>query len=147
MNLDKYVYYANTDFKTYEFYSEGPAGKIKKVASFTKIYDDPTVYNLAFGDEDTETGQISDATVSNNNDRDTVLATVAHTIYDFCDYYGNHFIYARGSTPARTRLYQISISNLINEIGADFDVYGIKNDIPYAFQKNINYDGFLVKRK
>ncbi len=43
--------------------------------------------------------------VSNNEHRDIVLATVANTIAEFCNHYGYHYIYAKGSTTARTRLY------------------------------------------
>jgi hypothetical protein len=147
MHLEQYDYYADDSFKIYEFYSKGPSGSIKKVVLFTKVYNNPVVYNLAFGDEDPQSGQISDTVISDNKDKEKILATVANTINDFCDHFGNHFIYASGSTPARTRLYQISISNLLDEISVQFDVYGIKNDIPYKFQKNVNYEGFLVKRK
>lgn len=76
-----------------------------------------------------------------------MLATVANTINDFSERHGNHFIYARGSTPSRTRLYQISISNLLNEIKPNFDVYGLKNGVIFPFHKNENYDAFLVRKK
>ncbi len=60
MNLKRYACLANNDFKSYEFYSEGPNGKIKKVVTFTKIEDeDIVIYNLAFGDENSETGDIA----------------------------------------------------------------------------------------
>ena len=80
-------------------------------------------------------------------DRDVVLATVANTINDFSDRYGNQFIYAKGSTPARTRLYQMGISNLKDDISTDFDIYGIIGGVAHPFKKNVNYEGFLVKRK
>src|SRR5476651_2083907 len=104
MNLPHYNYFTN-DFKEYEFYSIGPKGKIKKIVKFQKIQDEPLVYNLAFGDQDPETGLINDSIKTNNEDRDIVLATVANTINDFSDHYGNHYVYAIGSTPVRTRLY------------------------------------------
>lgn len=47
--------------------------------------------------------------VSNNEHRDIVLATVANTIVEFCNQYGYHYIYAKGSTTARTRLYQMGL--------------------------------------
>jgi hypothetical protein len=146
MNLPHYNY-LTTDFHDYEFYSNGPKGRIKKLVTFTKIQDEPLMYNLAFGDADPETGAMNDQITSNNNDRDIVLATVANTINDFCDHYGNHYIYATGSTPVRTRLYQMGINGLIDEICTDFDVYGVVGDEAYLFEKNVNYDAFLVKRK
>ncbi|MDB4873096.1 MAG: hypothetical protein JWL97_4100 [Gemmatimonadales bacterium] len=147
MNLSHYTYFARNNFKEYEFYSEGPKGRIKKVVMFTKMQDDLAIYNLAFGDEDPETGVVSDLVTTDNKDTAMVLATVANTILDFCDRYGDHYIYARGSTIARTRLYQIGISSLLNEISMDFDIIGSKNGILHEFQRNVNYDAFLVKRK
>ena len=76
-----------------------------------------------------------------------ILATVANTINDFCDHYGNHYIFAVGSTAARTRLYQMGISKLLNEISIDFEILGSKDGGLYEFQKNVNYDSFFVKRK
>ncbi len=92
-------------------------------------------------------GLTSDLTVSDNGDRDIILATVAYTVKDSCAHYGNHYIYAKGSTSVRTRLYQIGIAGLFEEISTDFEVYGVIYDIAYPFQKNVNYEAFLVKRK
>ncbi|WP_425373690.1 DUF6934 family protein [Mucilaginibacter celer] len=68
MNLQRYEYFSS-DYKAYQFYSEGPKGRIKKVVTFFKIQNDPIVYNLAFGDEDSQTGVVSDTIVTNNNDK------------------------------------------------------------------------------
>lgn len=146
MNLPHYNYLTN-DFKEYEFVSEGPKGIIRKRVIFTKLQDNPVIYNLAFGDADPETGLMNDLVTSNNEDRDIVLATVANSILDFCDHYGNHYIFATGSSPARTRLYQMSINRLIDEIMTIFDVYGIIGDEINKFEMNVNYEAFLVKRK
>jgi hypothetical protein len=146
MNLPHYNS-TTTDFKEYEFFSDGPKGQIKKLVSFNKMQNDPLMYNLAFGDADPQTGLMNDLITSNNEDRDIVLITVANTISKFCDHYGNHFIFAKGSTPARTRLYQMGINRLITEISISFDVYGIIDDEIYRFQTNVNYQAFLVKRK
>ena len=146
MQLDRYTSFT-TDYQDYEFYSDGPKGRIKKTVMFTKAQDDPTVYNLAFGDVDPHTGIVSDIVTTDNKDRDKVLTTVANTIHAFCNHYGNYYIYARGSTPARTRLYQMSIIMLWDEISIDFEVHGVIDNISYEFQKNVNYEGFLVKRK
>lgn len=146
MNLERYKYFTN-DYRAYEFYSEGPKGRIKKAVVYSKIQNNPTVYNLAFGDEDVVTGKIIDSIVSNNKDRDIVLATVAATIIAFSERYGNHFIYATGSSQSRTRLYQISINMLWSEIEEDFIVFGFRDGGWHEFQKNVNYEAFLVKRK
>ena len=147
MDLKRYPYFSNNNFLDYEFYSDGPKGKIKKVVRFTKVFEDSTIYNLGFGDVDEENGRFDDNIITNNEDRDMVLATVANTIIDFTNYYGDHYIYAEGSTPARTRLYQIGIANLWDEISLYFEVYGLANDSWHKFEKNVTYEAFLVKRK
>lgn len=145
MNLPRYSYLTK-DFQNYEFYSDGPNGRIKKMVTFGLIQDEPTIYNLSLVDVDPNGGK-SDLTISDNGDRDVVLATTAYTIIDFCIHYGNHFIYAKGSTPVRTRLYQIAINASIEEINMEFDVFGVIDDMAYTFQRNVNYEAFLVKKK
>jgi hypothetical protein len=148
MNLERYDYFTN-DYQAYEFYSEGPKGRIRKLVIFSKVPDtEPSIYNLAFGDAHLVTGKLDDEVISNNEDRDIVLATVANTIATFCDHYGNHYIYAEGSTPSRTRLYQMGIAGLWDEISQDFEVYGLNNSNWQAFKPyGVNYEAFLVKRK
>src|SRR5258707_3578641 len=124
MNLERYPYFASNNFRDYIFYSSGPKGHIKKGVRFSRMNENPIIYNLAFGDIGEGTDVMDDVVVSNNNDRNIVLATVAHTIFDFTNNYGNHYIFATGSTSSRTRLYQIGIASLWEEISQDFDVYG-----------------------
>lgn len=145
MNLDHYTFFT-TDFQDYEFYSEGPKGRIKKIVRYRRISNDPITYNLAFGDEDAN-GQVNDSVNSNNQDKDIVLITVASTVNAFCDHHGNYFIYAEGSTAARTRLYQMGIGRMSMAITANFDVWGFKNGAWQDFKTNVNYEAFLVKRK
>jgi hypothetical protein len=85
--------------------------------------------------------------ITNNQDSDIVLATVANTIIDFSNHYGNQYVYAKGSSSSRTRLYQISISNLWDEISIHFELYGLRDGKWYEFEKNVNYEAFLGKRK
>jgi hypothetical protein len=149
MNLERYLYFDSNDYHDYEFYSEGPKGRIRKLVTFTKIPNVETpMYNLAFGDSHPITGELDDTVISNNQDRDVILATVASTIFEFCDHHANYFIYAKGSTPSRTRLYQMGIANLWEEITIHFEVYGLKDNEWHEFEPfGINYDAFLVKRK
>jgi hypothetical protein len=146
MHLDRYDSFTS-DYQAYEFYSEGPKGRVKKAIIYQKVQEDPIIYNLGFGDIDSETGSINDLATTNNQDRDKVLATVADTINVFCDHYGDHFIYVTGSTRSRTRLYQMSIARLWSDITLNFIVYGVQKGNAVVFEKNVNYDGFLVKRK
>lgn len=147
MNLDHYPFQSDNNFQTYFFQSEGPNGTINKIIVYSVFQENPLIYNLAFGDEDPNTGRINDTAKSNNKDRDLVLATVASTIHLFSDHYGNQLIYANGSTAARTRLYQISISKQLSEISTEFEVCGIINLDVFPFERNVNYDVFFVRRK
>jgi len=149
MNLERYQYSNSNDYHDYEFYSEGPKGRISKMVTFSRIPNsDPAIYNLAFGDLSTVTGELDDSVSSNNQDREIVLATVANTIVEFCNHHGNHYIYAKGSTASRTRLYQMGITSLWEEISIDFEVYGLKDNDWQEFEPNQNnYDAFLVKRR
>lgn len=148
MHLNHYDLYTTTDFCDYEFYSKGPRGNIKKAVRFAKIKDDePVVYNLGFGDMDEGTGNVSDLSVSNNQDTKKVLASVAFAVLQFSNHFGNPYVYAEGSTPARTRLYQMGISNMWEVIGEIFDVYGAREGRWELFRKGVNYSAFLVKRK
>ena len=146
MKLPRYQLKSGDNLTTYEFVSEGPKGRISKLIQFT-----PTnlkeVYNLAFGDKNQLTGQIDDSVISNNNDSEKVLATVVATIYAFTDKYPDTWIYASGSTKSRTRLYRMGITKYLSEVKNDFEIFGEINDGWENFKKNIDYDGFLIKRK
>jgi hypothetical protein len=146
MNFKHYDYTSSEDFYEYSFLSQGPNGLIKKSVIYSCISEDPLIYNMAFGDVDLH-GEINDRIISDNHDRDVVLATVASTINDFSDRYGNNFIFAIGSTAARTRLYQIRIARFLNEVNQYLDLWGYNNDNWQEFERNINYESFLVKRK
>ena len=130
----------------FEFISEGPKGQIPKLIKFseTNLKD---LYNLAFGDKNQDTDDINDTTISNNGDSEKVLATVVATIYAFTDKYPESWVYATGSTKGRTRLYRMGITKYFNEIRKDFVVYGLRNNEWESFEKEIEYEAFLAKRK
>lgn len=145
MHLPHYTYRTNESFLDYEFVSSGPRGNIKKVVRFTQITDG--VFNLAFGDLDENTGEITDAVVTNNNDSRKVLATVAATVHDFTLQYPRSVILAKGRTHSRTRLYRMGITNNWQEISLDFEVYGLLDGTWELFQQGKDYTAFLVRRK
>ena len=104
-------------------------------------------YNLAFGDVDAATNKLDDKIVSNNNDTEKVLTTVASTVYIFIKKYPRATILARGSTSSRTRLYQIGISTHLEELTKQFDVYGFLENIGWTeYEKNKNYLAFAIKK-
>ncbi|HEY6502812.1 MAG TPA: hypothetical protein VIZ28_02445 [Chitinophagaceae bacterium] len=146
MKLPKYPLKAEKSLMVFEFTSEGPRGQIKKLVKYseTNLKD---LYNLAFGDKDDKTSEINDKIISNNGDSDMVLATVVATVYAFTDKYPDAWVFATGSTKARTRLYRIGITKYLLEIKRDFQVFGLKDEEWEPFGKDVIYEAFLVKRK
>ena len=137
--FDKYVY---------EFYSEGPRGKIKKHVQFQPMRNmSGNVFNLSFGDVNDITGRIDDMAKSNNNDRLIVLSTVAAAVLDFTNVKPNAIILIRGSTLSRTRLYQMGICVNLMEINENFEIKGFIGETWELFERNRNYEGFLITRK
>lgn len=135
------------DVESFEFDSIGPRGTIRKVVRYSEI-NLRNFYNLGFGDKDELTGFISDLAVTNNNDSQKVLATVAATLYAFTDTHLEATIIATGSTEARTRLYRMGIANNLAEIKRDFEVLGLNTDVEWElFRKDATYGAFLVRRK
>ncbi len=147
MNIPCYSYSVTDNLHEYYFQSEGPNGIIDKLIIFVKFHDNPQIYNLAFGDINPKTGLIDDKVNSNNKDREKVLATVAATITDFSKQYGNHYIFATGSTASRTRLYQMSITKFLDELKVDYEIFGYKNDKWHDFKKGVNYEAFMAWKR
>ena len=145
MKHAKYPIKADTEHFTFEFFSEGPRGSVKKTVIYSQIKDD--FFNLAFGDWNEKLNRLDDSSRTNNGDRDKVLATVAFTALDFTDKFPRAKIFTEGSTPARTRLYQMGIGNNLEEICENFVIQGYKNKKWEHFQRGRNYEAFLIIRK
>ncbi|MCR5862982.1 hypothetical protein LRS05_12945 [Flavobacterium sp. J372] len=146
MNLPKYQLKAENSLILFEFTSEGNKGSIPKIIKFSETHL-KDFYNLGFGDKDIETGDVDDLAISNNGDSEKVLATVVSAVYAFTDRYRDAWIYATGSTASRTRLYRIGISKHYDEAAKHFEIYGLLNDEWVKFEKGIEFDAFLIKRK
>ncbi len=145
MDLPKYQLSAENSLAVFEFISIGPKGRIKKLVKFSKTHIED-VYNLGFGDKIEHTNEINDLAISNNNDSEKVLATVVSAIYAFTDKNPEVWIYATGSTKARTRLYRMGINKHYNKVKKDFEIYGLKDDLWIGFKKDVDFDAFVVKR-
>lgn len=146
MKQPKYTLKAEQDLTVFEFISEGPKGRISKLIEFTET-NLKDFYNLAFGDKDETTGRINDRIVSNNNDTEKVLATVASAVFAFTDKYRDAWVYATGSTTSRTRLYRMGINKYFEEVEAEFYIFGELGESWLPFEKEIDFDGYVVKRK
>lgn len=146
MKLDRYEFKAGDKFESFEFLSKGPKGKIRKLILFTLVRH-PHYYNLAFGDVDPFTGSIDDYSVTDNGDTEKVLATVVASIYAFCDKRPDAWIYATGSTSARTRLYRAGINKYFDIVSGDFEIYGETENKWEPYVKGKDYQAFAAKKR
>jgi hypothetical protein len=146
MKIDKYALKSESTLTVFEFVSEGTNGLIRKIVQFQET-NQANLYNLAFGDRDPVTGEVDDLVVSNNGDSEKVLATVVAALYAFFDKHPDAFVYASGSTNARTRLYRMGITRFYEEMTEDFDLYGQIGDQFHSFEAGKEYVGFLAQKK
>lgn len=146
MAFSRYELKSDASLTVFEFVSVGTKGEIPKIVQYSKT-NLKDFYNLGFGDKDAETGEVDDKVISDNGDGQKVLATVVATVFAFTDKYPEAWIYATGSTKSRTRLYRIGLTNNLNEITKDFDLYGLKEGEWQEFEKGIEYEAFLAKRR
>jgi hypothetical protein len=147
----KYEYYAAIrvadDLSSFDFISTGKSGRfVKRIVFMPTIIEG--VYNFAFGDI-MENSEIDDYCITDNGDRNKILATVFDVVSTYTLRYPERMIYFRGSTRERTRLYRIAIGLNLEELSRVFDIYGeiAEDDRFYPFRKNMEIEAFLVKRK
>ncbi|WP_264551299.1 DUF6934 family protein [Flavobacterium sp. N2038] len=151
----QYDLYRNTDTTILEFKSIGPNREITKVITFNPTQS-KEIYNLAFGDliynEVQERYILDDSIITDNGDRNIILATVAKSVYIFTEKYPEKMVFFKGSTPGRTRLYRRAISIHLEELSETFTIFGtIKNEaenvVSVPFKTNGDFFGFILKRK
>jgi hypothetical protein len=149
MDARGYDFKMSEQLWSYEFYSEGPKGRIKKVIQFIPFnMDGLTCINLGFGDWDNENKLFDDSIITDNKDSLKVLVTVAQTVLEFTNSFPDAIVHVKGSTPSRTSLYQIGITKNWLEISRLFNVYGYTTNNQWQlFLKNVNYNAFMVYRK
>ena len=122
--IEKYPVIIGATSMVYEFVSEGRKGNVSKLIIYNKTHLH-NFYNLGFGDKDKNKGEINDSVITANGDSEKVLATVAATLDEFTDKFPKAMIFATGSTKAKTRLYRMGITNNLDSINSDFEVFGL----------------------
>lgn len=148
MYLERYNYVIAESFQEYKFYSRGPKGKIEKFVSFAlQNLEGKTYLSLTFGDSTEKNSEIDLLSVSNNGDREKILTTIFTIIVDFLNRFPDMAVYAVGSTPSRTRLYQLSITKYWDIITPRLNVYGLRNKSWELFEKNTTYTAFVFTKK
>src|SRR5690348_6821397 len=122
MNRDMYDLIHFRSRTRFDFFSKGPRGLIWKTIQFKHSAGE--IFDLSFGDWSEILQQIDDRSRSNNLDRDKLLNTVAYAVLLFLDQHPGSRVRARGSTAARTRLYQMAINANWAEVNMQLDVSG-----------------------
>jgi hypothetical protein len=133
------------DFNAFDFVSRGKNGDILKRVIFTATNDEG-VYNLAFGDVD-EDNEIDDIVITDNGDRNKVLATVVVIVEAYTRRFPNRWIYFRGSTDDRTRLYRMAIALHLEELSSSYEIWALVDGRVEPFSKDLKTNAFLIKRK
>ena len=148
MFLERYEYKKSGTFGQYYFHSNGPKGRIRKVVFYRHMgkVNGFYYYNVGFGDFEPKSGKINDLIVTDNKDREKILATVVATAMDFTRTIRKCTLIVRGSTPARTRLYQMKISVYYDNISELFEIEGETGKGWEKFERGKNYSGFRFKR-
>jgi hypothetical protein len=147
----KYKYYTAVytadDLSRFEFVSLGKKGMIRKRIEFAKT-DVKGIYNLAFGNIGAE-NRLEDDTITDNGDRDMILATLAEAIDKYTQRYPRRWIYFSGNTPAKTRLYRMAIGLNLGELLKKFEIYAdVEHEEDFIpFQRNMVLEGFLIRRR
>jgi hypothetical protein len=136
---------SNHNFSAIDFISIGKNGPIPKRITFTTT-ELENVYNLAFGDVD-ENGDLDDYRISDNGDRNKILATVFYIVDTYTKKYPERWITFRGSTKERTRLYRIAVGLNLEELSQIFEIYAFVQGELLLFAKNMEINAFVIKRK
>jgi hypothetical protein len=154
VDLNRYKFDKTVESLRYFFVSEGPKGEISKAVEFTRDYEfrinneKIEVYNISFGDWNQSERGIDDFVITDNQDTEQVLATVAAIIIDFLNNYPKAIIIAKGSTLSRTRKYQMSINKYLKQIEPVIELFGQDKDNQFTpFKPSFNYISFVARKK
>jgi hypothetical protein len=136
MEEKSYIFQKRND-KRYEFYSKSEEKEVKKLVIFSERSNGGT-YNLALLDV-LENGQYSDLSETNNNDFQTVMATVIDILKDFLNEFPDKIVTFKGSDERRQRLYRIIIARELKSINEHFNIFGLINENVEEFEQNVKY--------
>jgi len=146
MKYEMYSDYNFTeDYSVFNFISIGKNGSIPKRITFTTT-ELKNVYNLAFGDVD-ENGDLDDYRISDNGDRNKILATVFNVVDIYTKKFPERWIAFRGSTRERTRLYRMAVGLNLEELSLIFEIYAFIDQELRVFTKGMEINAFVIKRK
>ena len=144
MDQSKYEFRRTNELR-FDFISVGKKGEIHKRVTFIEL--EYGFFNMGLGDLNPESTEVDYFSVSDNGDRNTILATVSEIIESFFELYPFHTIYFKGTSRSRTRLYQMAINHFYDELSERFHILGELDDKMTRFKRNTNYKSFLILKK
>ena len=144
--LEHYDIVANDTNFTYESYSIGKKGIICKIVRFVRLRD-TNYFRFGFADFDEQTGQLNDKVISNNGDTILILGTLGIIIDDFVNKFPDAWIYAKGNTNSRTRLYRIILSQNLQMIEQKYQLFGMYKGVWKPYIPNQPYSEFILNKK
>lgn len=127
------------------YFSGSRDNAIDKVLLF-KCLDDSGIYEIVLGNLRTD-GSIDVDGTGDHADAATVLSTVAKIIAFFLSDHPEAEIFIVGTTPARTRLYQMAIVRELDDLGQYFDICGYTGGDEEIFQSGRTYQSFTISLK
>jgi hypothetical protein len=142
MDKPAYPFNVNEYGQHFEFQSISKGRIIQKVVEFREL-EISNIYNLALVDVK-EDGTFDDMTVSNNQDMETIIATVIRIIQVFLIFKPTAKVLFMGSTASRTRLYRGIINKYLAEAEQIYEIHGIIDWENEPFQGHKTYDAFLI---
>ncbi|MCD9017502.1 DUF6934 family protein [Parachryseolinea silvisoli] len=147
MKHESYEAFAADDRKRFDFTSVGPRGTVAKRILIGPTSDE-TIFNLGLVDVLEDGITLDDSRVTNNGDRDKILATVVKAVLLFTERYPSQWLFLEGNTPARTRLYRMAISLHFADLSEIFVILGVFANWRFEpFRSNGSYAGFLIAKK
>lgn len=129
----------------FSFISKGPKGEIEKIIRYDEFF--PTVFNLGFGDRVEGSLEFDDKTITDNGDTRMVITTVISTLLLFFAHHPKYAVIFTGSDQRRTSLYNWIIEKHLDDFSEHYEVWGIKDKKREKFQKETQYDYFLINLK
>ena len=146
MNKPTYAITVSASQPRYEFISVGPKGNIRKVIEYTYL-DDLAVWNLGFGDLDSQTGKISDDVVSDNGDGRKVITTVALTLLTFLEEHPDETVIFTGSDTRRTLLYNRIVAQFYGDFSDQLVITGLnEKGIEANIETGIQYAALIIRK-
>ncbi|HEY8897670.1 MAG TPA: hypothetical protein VIM79_22750, partial [Niastella sp.] len=138
----KYETYSEVNFSkdlsVVNFISKGKNGDIPKRIAFTTT-ELINVYNLELCNID-EDGEPDDLKMSDNGDRNKILATVYYVVDIYTKKHPERWILFSGNTKGKTRLYRMAIGLHLEELSNKFEIFGFVGENLVLFARNMDVD-------